>query len=80
MVTQLKKIGNSKGIVIPSHILKALGIKERDLLNLSYEDDCLIVSKQEEFNPKSLEELFIDYVESERTEIIFNDAQGREIW
>lgn len=43
------KIGNSKGLIIPSSILKDLEIDEKDRLELSVEGKRLVVRKEEEF-------------------------------
>ena len=80
MNTQLKKIGNSKGIIIPAAILKMLDIKESEELTVKVEGKDIILSKVNSFDPKSLEELFLDYKETYKGEIIFDDAKGKEVW
>ena len=80
MNTQLKKIGNSKGIIIPAAILKVLDIKESEELTLKVEGKEIILSKVNSFDPKSLEELFLDYKGTYKGDIIFDDAKGREVW
>jgi len=80
MNTQLKKIGNSKGIIIPAAILKMLDIKESEELTVKVEGKEIILSKVNSFDPKSLEELFLDYKETYKGEIIFDDSKGRELW
>lgn len=80
MNTQLKKIGNSKGIIIPAAILKMLDIKESEKLTIKVEGKEIILSKVNSFDPKSLKELFLDYKETYKGEIIFDDSKGREIW
>lgn len=80
MNTQLKKIGNSKGIIIPAVILKMLDIKESEELTVKVEGKEIILSKVNSFDPKSLEELFLDYKETYKGEIIFDDSKGREVW
>lgn len=80
MNTQLKKIGNSKGIIIPAVILKMLDIKESEELTVKVEGKEIILSKVNSFDPKSLEELFLDYKETYEGEIIFDDSKGREVW
>jgi len=77
MNTQLKKIGNSKGVIIPAAILKMLDIKESEEFTVRVEGKeilttCLI--------SKSLEELFFDYKETYKGEIVFDDSKGREVW
>lgn len=80
MITQIKKIGNSKGIIIPTAILKMLDIKESEKLAVRVEGKEIILSKAAIFDPKSLEELFIGYKETYQSKIIFDDSKGREIW
>ena len=80
MNTQIKKIGNSKGVIIPSAILKMLNIKESEELTIKVEGKDIILSKVDIFDPKSLEELFLDYKGTYNGEIIFDDSEGREVW
>jgi len=80
MHTQIKKIGNSKGVIIPSGVLKALNIKESEELSLKVEGNEIILSKIDAFDPKSLDELFIGYTGVYHGEIIFDDSKGREVW
>ena len=59
MEARLQRWGNSDGIRIPKSILKSLGLKTNDKVNLDYLDDKIIISK-----PKkkiSLEEKFANY-------------------
>lgn len=42
METKLVKIGNSKGVIIPSKLLKILGLKEK--VKIEVEEERLIVS------------------------------------
>lgn len=37
--TKIVKIGNSKGIIIPHPVIRALALEEGDLVSLSYEAD-----------------------------------------
>lgn len=43
MQTQIRKIGNSKGAVIPAQILKQLDIKEGDHLNINTDNGCIVI-------------------------------------
>lgn len=76
----IKRIGNSKGIVIPASILKMLGMDEHDEFFLSVKDDVVTLKKKPLFDPQSIEELFANYEGTLKTEIIFNDVKGREVW
>lgn len=80
MITQLKKIGNSRGIIIPAGILKTLGIQDSEELMIRIEDKQIIVSKKPVFDPKSLEVLFEGYTETYQDEIVFDDVKGEEVW
>ncbi len=80
MNTQIKKIGNSKGIIIPAAILKMLDIKEREELTVKVEGKKIILSKVATFDPKSLEDLFIEYKGTYQSDIVFDNAKGREVW
>lgn len=44
MNTKITKIGNSKGIIIPSEIIKALSLDEGDEVELSYDPSSQILS------------------------------------
>lgn len=44
MSTKITKIGNSKGIIIPSEIIKALALDEGDEVELSYDQTTQILS------------------------------------
>lgn len=80
MNTEIKKIGNSKGIIIPAAIIKMLGLNEKDELDIVVKDNKMIIFKTVEFNPKSLEDLFIGYKETYKDKIVFDDTKGREVW
>lgn len=80
MSVQIKKIGNSKGIIIPAAILEILDIKEREKMSIKVRDKEIILTKIDGFDPKSLEELFLDYKGTYKGEIVFDDTKGREVW
>ncbi|PIS17794.1 AbrB/MazE/SpoVT family DNA-binding domain-containing protein [Candidatus Collierbacteria bacterium CG17_big_fil_post_rev_8_21_14_2_50_45_7] len=42
--TKLTKIGNSKGIIIPSEVIKALALEEGDEVELSYDPTSQVMS------------------------------------
>ena len=42
--TKITKIGNSKGIIIPSEVIKALALEEGDEVQLNYDPDTQILS------------------------------------
>jgi len=45
METNIVKIGNSRGIVIPSAVLKALAISEHSTVNMTIERDGITIKK-----------------------------------
>lgn len=42
--TRITRIGNSKGIILPSEVIKALGLEEGDEVELSYDASNQILS------------------------------------
>lgn len=44
--TKITKIGNSKGIIIPSEIIKALALEDGDEVELSYDPSTQILSAE----------------------------------
>lgn len=46
----IRNIGNSKGLIIPSKLLKEAGWKLDDELEIEVVDNCLIISKKENDN------------------------------
>lgn len=80
MQTQIKKIGNSKGVVIPASILKVMNIHENDVFEIVSNGHDIILTKIVSFDPKSLEALFDGFEGSYHESIVFDDDQGREIW
>jgi antitoxin component of MazEF toxin-antitoxin module len=43
MNTKITRIGNSKGVIIPSLVIKSLALEEGDEVELSYEQDTQIL-------------------------------------
>ena len=76
MQTKIKKIGNSKGIIIPAAIIKMLGLDEFQKMAIEVRNNKIILSKKNSFNPQSLSELFEGYKEKYQSEIIFDDVKG----
>lgn len=44
MNTKITKIGNSKGIIVPHEVIKALALEEGDLVELSYDPSTQILA------------------------------------
>lgn len=80
MNAPIKKIGNSKGVIIPSAVYKMLNLNEVESLALKVSGNDIILSKPEVFNPKSLTELFEGFKGTYDEPMVFDDAKGREIW
>ena len=80
MEVRLQKWGNSDGIRIPSKILKSLNIKSNDRLELTQEDDKIIITIPKK-KKISLEELFENYKgENLSKDFTWDEPIGREIW
>ena len=45
MQTTVRKIGNSAGIILPARLLRELGIREGDALEITVEDGKLVAQK-----------------------------------
>ncbi len=79
MEAKLQKWGNSLGIRIPSNILKTLGMSDEDIVDISYDEEKIIISK-----PKktiSLETRFKNYKGSNLSkEFVWDEPRGKEIW
>ncbi|MFH2019104.1 MAG: AbrB/MazE/SpoVT family DNA-binding domain-containing protein [bacterium] len=44
ITTRITRIGNSKGIIVPSEIIKALALEEGDEVELSYDSKTQVLS------------------------------------
>lgn len=75
----IQKWGNSQGIRIPKHILKATGWKENEELIIMAENNRIIIEPLR--NRKNIVELFERYDgEYEYQEIDWGDPSGEEVW
>ena len=80
MEARLQKWGNSSGIRIPSNFLKLLDLKANDMVNLDYENDKIIITKQKR-KKISLEERFKQYKgENLAKDFSWDEPKGREVW
>lgn len=43
MLTQVRKIGNSAGAIIPAPVLKELKLREGDSIDVSVGENCIII-------------------------------------
>ena len=80
METRLQKWGNSSGIRIPKSFLKTLNLNTNDEVNISMEEDKIIISK---INKKSisLKNRIKKYTGPNLSkDFKWDDNRGREIW
>lgn len=80
MNIKIKNVGNSKGIIIPAHILKNLEITEKDDLELILKNKQIVIYKKVNFDPKNLDELFQEYNKDYKWDMVFKDEKGKEKW
>jgi antitoxin ChpS len=57
MLTQVRKIGNSAGAIIPAPVLKELKLREGDSIDVSVSDNCIIIRPATGKPKYSLEDL-----------------------
>ena len=81
MQANIQKWGNSQGIRIPKYIIEALGIKENEKLDISTNQDKIIIAKAQKKKRKNIKELFTGYNGNYKTDAIeYGEPVGREIW
>lgn len=44
MITKITKIGNSKGIIVPATVIKALALEDGDEVELSYDESTQLLT------------------------------------
>ena len=57
MLTQVRKIGNSAGTIIPAPLLKELKLREGDSIDVSVSDNCIIIKAATSRPKYALEDL-----------------------
>lgn len=57
MLTQVRKIGNSAGAIIPAPVLKELKLREGDSIDVSVVDNCIVIKPAKERPKYTLDEL-----------------------
>ena len=79
---KIQKWGNSQGIRIPKYILEKAKLNEGDAVEISVEDDRIIVSQPKPHLKKyTIKELFEDYnVEYKPEESDWGEPTGKEEW
>ena len=81
MEAKLQKWGNSDGIRIPSNILKSLELKTNDIIELTVQDNQIIIKKSEKSKEISLKERFAKYKGPNLAKDFTWDApKGKEVW
>lgn len=81
MQTVMQKWGNSQGIRIPKHILEIVKISVSDSVEISTEDDRIIIKKAQNNERKTIEELFANFNGEYITEEVeWGTPQGKEVW
>lgn len=74
----LKQWGNSRGIRIPKSILDELGIDDSDVLQISVENNAIVLRKS--FKHKTFEERLAEYNNNISVcEYDWDEPQGKEI-
>lgn len=81
MTATVQKWGNSQGIRLPKYILDAIKWKENEQLDLSIEDDKIIIEKISKPERKNIKELFANFNdEYHNADIDWGNPVGNEIW
>lgn len=81
MEAKLQKWGNSSGIRLPSAILKSLNLKVNDKVELTQENDKIVISVIPKVKKISLEEEFKKYKgQNLAKEFVWDEPRGKEIW
>ena len=81
MEAKLQKWGNSSGIRLPSAILKSLNLKVNDKVELTQENDKIVISVIPKAKKISLEEEFKKYKGPNLAkEFVWDEPKGKEIW
>ncbi len=80
MESKIQKWGNSLGIRIPSSMLKSMGLKSNDIIDISEEDGKIIITRSNK-NKISLQDLFDQYKGSNLAkDFEWDEPRGREVW
>ena len=80
MEAKLQKWGNSDGIRIPKSILKSLGLKSNDIVNIEQQEDKIVITIPK-IKRISLEERIKEYHGEDLTKDFKWDSHvGKELW
>ena len=83
MTTTIQKWGNSQAVRIPKLILESLFIQENDKVEITTDNDAIIIKKatRKRRAKKSLDERFANYDASHAcTEYDWGAPVGNEVW
>ena len=83
MMTTIQKWGNSQGVRLPKYVLTNLSLKENDPVEISTENDLIIIKKatRKRRAKKSLEERFENYSgDYQCAEYDWGEPAGKEVW
>ena len=81
MTTTIQKWGNSQGIRIPRILLEEIKWSENEQIEISIEDNKIVIEKVQKIERKNIKELFKDYEgEYEPSEIDWGEPEGKEVW
>ena len=87
MQTTISKWGNSQGIRIPKTFLQSIQIAENDPVDVTLENEKIIISKRNVMEHKTTKKRLLEFYgedydqESEpQDEIDWGDPVGKEIW
>jgi len=81
METTIKRLGNSKAIILPSHILKIFGLKVADRLTIKVVDRHIVLVPLQTADYDSIKTLFKGYKGPYRPHLEDEDeVKGQELW
>lgn len=82
MKTKIRKIGNSKGVIIPNEFIKNFDLVLNDDVEMNYDGDQITIKPVPLHKELTLKDLFKNYDESYQKEEVFKDDKpiGREEW
>lgn len=81
METTIKRLGNSKAIILPSHILKIFGLKVADRLTIKVVEQHIVLMPLQTVDYDSMKALFKGYKGSYRPKLEDeDDVKGQEVW
>lgn len=79
MITKLQKWGNSQGVRIPKQVLDEVSLSEGDSVDISVNENTIIIKRLNSLKKYTLEELFAENHEK-TDEIDWGKPVGKEEW